>query len=946
MTVQNADRRSAVIRIALAASLIALAALLWCAKHPASASAKSEINTFRVTPSTTEAGAHPDVYTSVRVGNRLTGEKLPCDCADPKDITIHTPGGVIANQSVVPTCSDAELILLECATDTQVGDVALVTGIFPPILMPIHRTVEQGGQAALFGFVVPILGNPTYISITARTGSDYGLDFTTQGISHVLPVEGFDTIFWGVPASPSHDLLRFARGETYIFCFSEPEVDLVNNTLGNACPAQVQGQENGVEFSRPKVPVSTSIPVRPYTQNPTTCAGPLTASVDDLSYDRETTHAEAEWPETTGCDQLSFFPSLAANPTTTQTDTASGLEVDLKVPQFSDPLTPSPSEIRANTIEMPEGFTFNSNGADGKVACTDAEARFGTPEAAQCPEFSKIGTVELESGALPGPIDGYVYLGEPKPNDPYRVILTADGFATHVKLAGSTHADPSTGRLTISLENLPQTPFSRFRLHLFGSERGIFATPEKCGGSFPVESTFVPWASEISNQTSTQFFELNSGPNGEQCPGSTRPFSPALDGGSADNTAGAHSSLGVELARQDGEQNLAGLEVSVPRGLTATLKGVPYCPEAAIATLNSAGYLGATEMSTPACPAASQVGSVAATAGAGTKPLNLSGKAYLAGSYKGAPLSLVSVVPAVTGPYDLGNVVVRSALEVNPATAQVTVKSDPLPQIMGGIPLRTRSLRVVLDRPGFALNPTNCQPSQIGATAYGNEGGHASPATHYQVANCTALGFAPKLELRLSGSTKRRGHPTLSAVLNARAGDANIKRTVVSMPKNLILDNSHIKTVCTRVQFAAESCPSGSEVGQATVTTPLLDAPLSGPVYLRSSSHSLPDLVVALKGQFDIELVGQVGSTKAGGLRTVFDAIPDAPVSRFELNLYGKARGLLQNTESLCKGIPRAVVQITGQNGRELSSNTKLRSRCGSAKQKRKRAARHSRRGR
>jgi hypothetical protein len=932
------------IRLALAVSLVALGALLWLAEHPISASAKSPIVSFKVAPSTTEAGAHPNVYTSVRVGNRLTGETLPCDCADPKDITIHTPGGVIANQSVVPTCSAAELILLECATDTQVGDLALVTGIFPPILMPIHRTVEQGGQAALFGFVVPIIGNPTYISITARTGSDYGLDFTTQGISHLLPIEGFDTIFWGVPAAEEHDLLRFGKGQTYIFCFSEAEPDLINDTLGTACPASVQGIENGVEYGgRPKLPVSTSIPARPYTQNPTTCAGPLEASVDDLSYDREITHSQVEWPETTGCDQLSFFPSLAANPTTTQTDTASGLEVDLKVPQFSDPLTPSPSEIRANTAKMPEGFSLNSNGADGKVACTDAEARFGTPEAAQCPEFSKIGTVEMESGALPGPIDGYAYLGEPKPGDPYRVILTGNGFATHVKLAGSTHADPDTGRLTISLEDLPQTPFSRFRLHLFGSERGVFATPSKCGKSFAVESTFTPWAAEISEQISTQFFELNSGPNGGECPGATRPFSPSLAGGSVDNTAGAHSSLGVELRRADGEQNLSGLEVSVPQGLTATLAGVPYCPEPAIATLNGPGYLGAAELAAPACPPASQVGTVAATAGAGTKPLNLAGKAYLAGPYEGAPLSLVSVVPAVTGPYDLGNVVVRAALEVDPATAQVTVKSDPLPQIMGGIPLRTRSLRIVLDRPGFALNPTNCHSAQIAATVAGNEGGQSTTATHYQVANCADLGFQPKLSLRLSGSTKRRGHPALRAVLNGRAGDANIKRTEVAMPRNLILDNGHIGTVCTRAQFAAESCPSDSVLGAAAVTTPLLDAPLSGPVYLRSSGRALPDLVVALKGQLDIELVGRIGSTKAGGLRTVFNALPDAPVSRFELNLYGKGRGLLQSTTSLCKGGQRAAVLMVGQNGRQVSSNPKLQSKCGHARQKRKRGAGHTR---
>jgi hypothetical protein len=932
---------TAAIRLALAASVIALGALLWGAQHPDSAAAMSKVNAFKVVPTTTEAGAHPDVFTSVRVGNRTTEEIARCDCNDPKDVTIHTPGGVIANQTVVPACPAALLATYECSPDTQVGDVALVTGFFPPLLMPIHRTVEQGGQAALFAFVVPLIGNPTYIAITSRTGGDYGLDFTTQGISHVIPVEGFDTIFWGVPAAESHDILRFGKYESYIGCFADVEPDLLGDTLGKACPAEVYGEEHGVPFyGRPKLPIpaSTRLAPRPYTQNPTTCAGLLRASVDDLAYDRETTHAEADWPATTGCDQLSFSPSLAANPTTTQTDTASGLEVDLKVPQFSNASTPSPSEIRANTITMPEGFSLNSNGADGKLACTDLEARLGTDEEAQCPEFSKIGTVEIESGALPAPIFGYAYLGEPKPGDRYRVILTGDGFATHVKLVGSTHADPSTGRLTISLEDLPQTPFSRFRLHLFGSERGIFATPTKCGTGYQVDSTFTPWASELSNQSSTQFFALDSGPNGQQCPGSARPFSPALAGGSVDNTAGVHSSLGLELTRQDGEQNVVGLEVSVPRGLAATLRGVPYCPESAISTLNGAGYLGSTELSSPACPAASEVGSVHTTSGAGTKPLNLAGKAYLAGPYKGSPLSLVTVVPAVTGPYDLGNVVVRAALDVNPATAQVNVKSDPLPQIIGGIPVRLRSLRVVLDRPAFTLNPTNCKRRQMVATASGDEGGRSSSAAPYQVANCADLGFAPKLSLRLRGSTKRRGHPALHAVLDARAGDANIERTVVAMPTNLILDNSHIRTVCTRVQFAAESCPSGSVLGSASVTSPLLDAPLSGPAYLRSSGHKLPDLVVALKGQFDIELVGQIGSTKAGGLRTVFNALPDAPVSRFELNLYGKQRGLLQSTENLCKGSQQAEVKMVGQNGRELSRKTKLQSKCGSAK--------HSRRGR
>jgi hypothetical protein len=931
------------IRLALAVSLIVLGSLLWGAQHPDTASAYSKINHFSVVPSTTEAGGHPDVFTSVRVGNRVTEQiHPPCDCNDPKDITIHTPGGVIANQSVLPACDAAELATFECSPDSQVGVVALVTGFFPPLLMPIHRTVEQGGQAALFTFVVPLIGNPTYIAITARTGGDYGLDFSTKGITHVLVVEGLDSIFWGVPAAEKHDILRFGKHEALIACNADVEPALLNNELGGVCPANVELFPSHESKAKGPVSASTHLAPRPYTQNPTTCVGPLSSSVDDLAYDREETNASAVWPEITGCDQLSFFPSLAANPTTTQTDTASGLEVDLKVPQFSNAFTPSPSEIRANTITMPEGFSLNSSASDGKVACTDAEARFGSTEEAQCPEFSKIGTVVMESGALPGPIDGYAYIGEPKPNDRYRVILTGNGFATHVKIAGSTRPDPSTGRLTLALEDLPQTPFSRFRLHLFGSERGVFATPVKCGSNFAVESRFTPWASELSDQTSTQFFSLDSGPNGQQCPGSTRPFAPALAAGSNDNTAGKHSSLGLKITRQDGEQNLTGVEVSEPPGLAATLKGIPYCPESAISTLSSAGYLGSTELSTPACPVASQVGSAATTSGAGTKPLNLAGKAYLAGPYRGAPLSLVTVVPAVTGPYDLGNVVVRAALDVDPATAQVSVRSDPLPQIIGGIPLRTRSIQIVLDRPDFALNPTNCERSQTIATVYGDEGGQRSPAAGYQVANCADLGFRPQLKLTLRGSTKRRGHPALRAVLTTRSGEANIKRADVGLPRNLILDNSRIGTVCTRAQFAARSCPSDSVIGQATVNTPLLDAPLSGPVYLRSSSHRLPDLVADLQGQLEIELVGHIGSTKAGGLRTVFAAVPDAPVSRFELNLPGNRGGLLQSTVSLCKGGRTAVVKMVGQNGRRLSRNTKLQSKCGGAK--RKRAARHLRR--
>jgi hypothetical protein len=341
------------------------------------------------------------------------------------------------------------------------------------------------------------------------------------------------------------------------------------------------------------------------------------------------------------------------------------------------------------------------------------------------------------------------------------------------------------------------------------------------------------------------------------------------------------------------------------------------------------------ELASPSCPAASQVGTVVAGAGAGSKPLSVSGKVYWAGPYKGAPLSLVIVVPAVSGPYDLGNVVNRVALNVDPVTAQVNAVSDPLPQILEGIPLRARRILVNLDREGFTLNPTDCDPATLDARAFGDQGAVASFSTHFQVANCAVLPFSPKLQLRLRGSTKRRGHPSLRAVTLFNGG-ANLARATVAMPRTLLLDNAHIGTVCTRPQFAADSCPRGSVVGSAIAETPILDQPLRGAAYLRSSSNQLPDLVVDLEGQVDVELAGRIDTTRAGGLRTIFDT-PDVPVSRFVLSLLGGRKGLLINSKNLCKSPPKASLRLRGQNGKRLSRKTRIRTSCGKRKGKRAR---------
>jgi hypothetical protein len=464
-------------------------------------------------------------------------------------------------------------------------------------------------------------------------------------------------------------------------------------------------------------------------------------------------------------------------------------------------------------------------------------------------------------------------------------------------------------------------------MHVFGSERGILATPTRCG-TYSVDSTFAPWNDTLPEQTSKQFFTIDSGPDGSPCPGAVRPFSPGFQAGVADKTAGVHAPFSLELTRSDGEQNLAGLNVTTPPGLAATLKGIPYCPEVAIGRLSDFAYLGMTELSSSSCPAASRVGSVIAGAGAGTRPVHVSGSVYLAGPYRGAPLSFLFVIPAVSGPYDLGNVVVRVGIQVDPVTARVTTISDPLPQIVAGIPLRTRSIQVMLDRPGFTLNPTNCDPSTVEATVSGDEGSVVHLSRRLQVANCSSLTYGPELSLKLSGGVQRRGHPAIRAELKTSPGEANSRMVSVTLPKGELLDNAHIGTVCTRVQFAARSCPSGSELGSAEATTPLLDEPLKGRVFLRSSSNKLPDLAVDLRGQIDIELAGRIDSV-SGRLRTTFESLPDAPVSAFVLKLKGGARGLLQNTSSLCGTSKSASVRMTGQNGAKLRSKTKLQVSCG-----------------
>jgi hypothetical protein len=925
------------LRAKLAFCAAALAVVGASAVVPSSALATNPIKEFKAVPTTvqggtnTQAGGHPNLLFKVRFGSRLD-QVNPCNCSDGKAIIGHLPTGFIGNPHAAPSCNLAEFSKNECPVASQVGWVELLLveelglgGI------PVYNLQPHPDEAGLLGFFIPLLEGAAFVSLSARTGSDFGLDSVATGFPHVLPASAVGLHLWGVPADPSHDNLRRKF---------HPNLELC---LGGGA-GEPEPPEEEIECGPGE---SSDAPLEPFLENPTTCGVPLTASVDMYSYDGGVEHAETAWPATTGCEQLAFNPSLTAQPTTTGADSPSGLDVDLRVPQTQSATVPSPSELRATTLTLPAGFSINPNAADGKTSCSDTEASFGTENAANCPENAKVGTLELDSSALPGPIPGGIYLGEPQPGNKYRLILTADGFGTHVKLAGSVHPDAQTGQLIVTFrkqpgqetageEGLPQSPLQEFNFHFFGSERGLLATPTQCG-TYLVKTEFEPWDAILQNQTSISSFTISSGPNGAPCPTSPRSFNPSLVAGNSDNTAGAHSPFTLLLSRADGDQNMVALNVTTPPGFAATLKGIPYCPESALATLANPSYSGVTELNTPACPAASRIGTAVAQTGAGTHPLNSPGSVYLAGPYKGAPLSLEVVVPAVSGPYDLGNVVTRSAVFVDPATAQVSTVSDPITEILEGVPLRIRSILVSLDRPNFALNPTNCDPFAVTAQAFGNEGGVANLSAAFQVANCASLGFAPKLGLKLNGSTKRRGHPAVQAVLRPAAGDANLARTTVVMPKNELLDNSHIGTVCTKVLFAAQTCPAASVYGSATAVTPLLDHSLSGPVYLRSSKHQLPDLVADLRGQIDLEVAGRIDTVKNGGLRTRFESVPDAPVTKFVLKLKGGKKGLLVNSRSLCKSNQKASVKLVGQNGMQISRKTKLQSACGSNASRHKR---------
>jgi hypothetical protein len=546
-------------------------------------------------------------------------------------------------------------------------------------------------------------------------------------------------------------------------------------------------------------------------------------------------------------------------------------------------------------------------------------------EAPKCPESSKVATGQIVTPVLKNPLNASLYMAKQSEN-PFGTIfagyLLARGQGVTLKVPARFDVDGATGQVTATFDNAPQQPISTLELHFKGGNRGLITTPSRCG-TYQTSYQLTPWSGTPPVQGSSSFTI------DQNC--AVQPFAPGFRAGSTSPLAGSFTEFVTQVTRDNGSPALTGIGVSLPPGVTAKLAGIPYCPEGALASVPAAAGTGAAQLAAPSCPAASQIGTVVAGAGSGSPFYVDTGKVYLAGPYKGAPISLAVIVPAVAGPFDLGNVAVRVAVRLDRATAQVHAVSDPLPTMLQGVPLDLRDVQVRLDRQGFMLNPTSCEPMAANGTITGAGGASAVVSSRFQVGECAALGFKPRLTLRLKGGSKRSQNPALTATLRPRPGDANVSSLSVAFPSSEFLDQSHIRTVCTRVQFEADSCPAGSVYGKVTAWTPLLDKPLSGNVYLRSSNNKLPDLVTDLRGPAEqpirLEAAGRIDSIN-GGMRSTFDFMPDAPITKVVLKMQGGKKGLLENSRNICAKAYRANVRFTAHNGRSYADSPKMQVRC------------------
>jgi hypothetical protein len=902
----------------------------------------------------TQAGSHPLALTTevnFNLGPESPGEPgVPFADGDVKDLEIELPPGLIENPAALPRCSqalfhtprqssfEASLSGESCPGATQIGTVEV-------------RSSYGGGSARTFGVfnLDPPPGAPSELGFSAygapiafiphvrQADGEYGLTLVAQNISQLIDINGLSLTIWGVPWNVIHN---DQRGE----CLNEAEP--------------------GFGWAKCSVGRPKTNPPLAYLTLPSACEGPLVFTIAADSWQEPTRRVSRPFSGQSleGCGRLGFDTVASGQVSDPRASSPSGFDFNLDVDSTGllSPKGLTPSQVKKAVVTLPEGMTINPSVGAGLGVCTPANYAAETvssPPGAGCPNESKIGDFTVKSPLFEKTVEGSLFLAAPHDN-PFGTLLAIYLVAKDsergilVKVAGRLDADPANGHLVASFDNLPQLPYTNLKVHFREGQRSPLATPGACG-AYSTGIDLTPWRAPATPRHNDSPFAIGAGVGGGPCPSGTAPFSPQAQAGTLNSNAGSYTPFYLHLTRTDVEQEITSYSATLPPGLLGRLAGIPYCSDAAIEAAKRRG--GFEEAAHPSCPAASEIGHTVAGYGLGPVLSFAPGGLYLAGPFHGSPFSIVAVDSATVGPFDLGVVVIRSAIEVDRQSAQVSIDSagsDPIPHIIDGIPIHLRDVRVYISRPNFTVNPTSCAPFAVSSRLNGSGQRFADPADDttatatapFQAFNCGALGFKPKLSLRLKGGTRRGQYPSLRAEVRPRPGDANIASAAVALPPSEFLAQNHLNTICTRPQFAREACPGGSVYGRARAFTPLLDKPLEGPVYLRSSDNPLPDLVAALRGGgagIAIDVVGRIDALH-GGLRGSFDLLPDAPVDKFVMTLFGGRRGIVVNAENTCAAPQIATARFVGKNN--LGERLRPRIKVGCPKHRRKHPRKGSRR--
>lgn len=836
-----------------------------------------------------------------------------------RDMLIDLPKGMLGNPLAVPRCTRQEFEGFQprCSPDTQVGIVhAKIFGL-GQASGALYNIVAPHGMPAQFGFSLAGLNALQNTSVLTEEG--YGLRVATYGFPK--EITELSATVWGDPANPGHDPQRGREG--------------------------AEGQGSGTSSTAPDVAFLTL---------PATCSAPLTTTVsvdttlnpgDYVSATASSLDSGGNVSSQNGCDEVPFTPQVSAQPTTSSADSSSGLDFQLKLPNegLLNPNGIAETEPVKTEVVLPGGVAINPSAAGGLGVCTPAEYQSADGEPGQgCPESSKVGTLVAKTSLLEEPIEGSVYLAAPHAN-PFDSLLAlyivarAPERGVLIKQAGEVAADPSTGQLTTTFDGLPPLPYSSFVFDLRGGPRAPLTMPSACG-TYTTVTRLYPFSDPTAPVERDSNFQITSGAGGGACPASEaqQPNSPGFEAGTTTPLAGSYSPFVLHLSREDGSQRFSALNVTLPEGLTGEIAGVAQCSDAQLAAAAARdGFGGGTsEQASPSCPASSELGTVTVGTGSGT-PIYVGGHAYLAGPYKGAPFSLAIITPAIAGPFDLGNVVVRSGLYINPETTQVTVKSDPLPTILAGIPLDIRSVAISMTRPGFMLNPTSCQSMSLTGEAATTAGQTAALSDRFQVGGCAGLAFKPSLSASTQGKAGKANGASLVVKIAANPGEANIRKVNLQLPVTLPSRLTTLQKACTEAQFNANpaDCPAESVIGSGTAHTPILQVPLSGPAYIVShGGAAFPDVEFVLQADErggDVEIVLDGGTQiKKGITYSNFETVPDAPISSFETVLPEGPHSILtanlpvSENYNLCGQSLQMPTTLTGQNGAVLKQTTPI----------------------